>query len=69
MSDLDLDLDNEPLRFGKYKGQTPEEIAEHDPGYIVWLYDTIKPRLCSKELALACESDEREDDDYSNPRW
>ena len=55
------DPDQTPLRFGKYKGSTPKEIAEFDPGYIVWLYDTIKPSVCSKALAQECE--EEDDDD------
>ena len=37
------DLDHTPLTFGKYKGQTPDEISEHDPSYIVWLYNNISP--------------------------
>ena len=61
-----MDLDLTPLKFGKYKGQTPEEIAEHDPSYIQWMYDTIKPPPCSKELALACEQDERDEEDELN---
>lgn len=49
------EYDNKPLTFGKYKGKTPKEISDHDPGYIVWLYDTILPKKCSKELRNACE--------------
>lgn len=37
---------------------TPEEIAEHDPSYVVWMYDTVSPKRCSKTLALACEGDD-----------
>ena len=54
----DIALDHTPLRFGKYKGQTPDEISEHDPGYIVWMFDTIKDRKnCSQTLANACRGD------------
>lgn len=51
-----------PLTFGKYKGQSPDEIAEHDPGYVVWLYENIKPRVVGRDLALACERDVREEE-------
>ena len=53
----EIDIDNEPLRFGKHKGKTPEEIAEIDPRYVVWLYDSITPKVRSKTLALACEDE------------
>lgn len=57
------DPDDTPLTFGKYRGETPNEIAEKDGSYIVWLYDKINPKVCTKALALACEMDEREEDD------
>lgn len=60
---LTKNLDRSPLVFGKYIGQTPEEIAEEDPAYIVWMYENIKPRRCSKDLAIACEQDDREYED------
>lgn len=56
------DLDNTPLRFGKHKGLTPEQVAKVDPGWIVWAYEHIHPAPFSKSLALACEVDERERD-------
>lgn len=62
------DLDTTPLTFGKYKGQTPEDVAELDPSYIVWLFDTVTPKRCSKALALACE-DEIDDDDHFDGGW
>jgi hypothetical protein len=54
------DLDNTPVTFGKYKGHTPEEISVVDPGYIVWMFDNIKPAKCSKELRDGCEWELRE---------
>ena len=51
------DLDYTPLTFGKYTGQTPDEISEHDPSYIVWLYNNISPRKCSIWLKELCECD------------
>ena len=53
-------MDELPLTFGKYKGQTPEKITEHDPSYIVWLNENVRPQRVSKELAEACEWDVRE---------
>ena len=58
-------LDETPLTFGKYKGKTPEEIAEIDESYIVWLYENVEPKKCSKQLYLACEMDIREYEDLS----
>jgi hypothetical protein len=55
-------IDDSPLQFGKYIGQTPNQIAEHSPGYIRWLYETI-PGNVSRELYLACEGEEDLDGD------
>ena len=49
------DLDETPLTFGKYKGDTPDEIAKKNPVYICWLYETIEPKKCSKLLYLSCD--------------
>ena len=27
------------MPFGKYRGQTLDQIADNDPGYVVWLAD------------------------------
>ena len=71
-----MDKDHTPLSFGKYKGKTPEEIAEIDGSYVVWMFENVTPIPCSKELAEACEADEREDDEewatgaqYGIDRW
>lgn len=62
------DLDNTPLRFGKHKGLTPEQVSKVDPGWIVWAYANLNNKPCSKSLALACEDpdeyDSRFDEDY-----
>ena len=58
-----MDKDTTPLSFGKYKGKTPEEIAEIDGSYVVWMFENVKQQTCSKELAEACEADEREDEE------
>lgn len=59
-----MNIDLVPLSFGKYKGMTPEQIADRDPAYIVWLYEHHQPRVCTKSLMLACadEMDEQEED-------
>lgn len=49
------DLDDQPLTFGKYKGQTPNEVGDHDPAYMMWAFENITPVPCSKDLYTACE--------------
>lgn len=49
------DIDNTPLTFGKYKGDTPDEISEHDPGYIIWMAENIKEQYCSDALYQFCQ--------------
>jgi hypothetical protein len=34
--DVEVLLDRQPLNFGKWKGQTPKEIAKIAPSYLVW---------------------------------
>lgn len=58
-----MNLDLVPLSFGKYKGMTPEQIADQDPGYIVWLYDHHHPQVCTKTLMLACADEMDEQDE------
>jgi len=53
----DEELDHTPLDFGQYKGQTPSQIAEHDPGYIVWVAKTFTNRKVSPALVKACKED------------
>lgn len=55
-----VSLDETPLPFGKWKGRTPEQVADVDPGYIMWLYENVQPKRCSRGLYLACEMDVRE---------
>lgn len=55
------DLDHTPLIFGKYVFRTPDQIAEDDPEYIVWMYrewqNSGKPPPCSKLLYDACREE------------
>lgn len=55
-------LDETPLTFGKYKGMTPNEIAEEDEDYLVWAYETLDIKPCSKALYLACYEDSGDGD-------
>jgi len=48
-------LDDTELTFGKYKGETPNEIAEEDPQYLMWMYDTLNTKFCTKKLRDQCE--------------
>lgn len=50
----DEELDHTPLKQGKYKGQTPSQVAEHDPGYIVWMSEHFTEKLVSDLLARTC---------------
>ena len=69
------DLDNKPLTFGKYEGETPNEIAEHNPQYIVWMYDNLDYKNCTLDLRNECEEmhsfeDEKEmDNDFGFDGW
>ena len=62
------DIDNDPMRFGKYKGETPMQIVEHDPQYIVWLYENITPKVCTKDLYQCAEMDSEDGADEGD-RW
>lgn len=45
-------IDNSPLTFGKYKGQTPNQVYRHDPGWLVWAAENVKNReVCSEYIA------------------
>lgn len=59
-------LDRSPLVFGKYKGRTPEEVAEIDQSYVVWMYENVSPAPCSTELYEDCR---RDVDDDENEHW
>lgn len=55
----DIDIDKEPVRFGKHIGKTPTQIAEEDPSYLIWAYETFTTQKpCSKDLYEACLLDE-----------
>lgn len=47
------------MPFGKYKGQSLEQISEHDGQYILWLRDEKVIRIAS-EFSDAVEMDVRE---------
>ena len=69
MTEEDLILDKTPLTFGKYKGMTPDEVSEQDPSYVVWMYETIKPKKCSYFLYESCLRDLKpdEEEEYDGP--
>ncbi len=48
-------IDDTKLTFGKHSGSTPNEIADGDPNYIVWLYDNLDTKFCSRRLRQYCE--------------
>lgn len=53
----DEELDHTPMKEGKYKGQTPSQIAEHDPQYIVWMSEHFTDKKVSDVLVRACMED------------
>ena len=55
-------LDFTPLTFGMHSGKTPDEISSYAPAYIVWLYENVNPRKCSRALYLACQEADDNDD-------
>lgn len=53
------------ISFGKYKGQTFEEIVEHSPMYIIWLHRNINTLdIPSKVLVEAYSSLKDEPHDF-----
>lgn len=49
-------LDHTPLKFGKFKGQTPDKIAQTTDGsYLVWAYENVQGfDVCSHALYKDC---------------
>lgn len=56
--------DERPLTFGKYKGESPNEIAKHDPEYLTWIYENVEERPVSTELYEACQLDIAENNEF-----
>lgn len=50
------DLDDTPLTFGKHQGKTPDEISEEDPSYIVWMWETVEVKHCSRGMYNYCKA-------------
>jgi len=51
------ELDHTPLTFGQYKGQTPSQIAEHDPEYLIYAATTWDKPIASDVLIKACKDE------------
>ncbi len=58
--------DDIQLTFGKYKGRSPEDISEYDPGYIVWLVKNVDANICSKALYEYCLRETRRSNDFDS---
>jgi hypothetical protein len=52
-----IDIDEQPLTFGKYIGYSSDQVAATDPEYLVWLYDNSEVKPCTKHLRDLCEMD------------
>lgn len=49
-------LDKTPLEFGPYTGRAPNELLDHDPVYLCWLYENTDPKRCSMELYVLADT-------------
>jgi len=56
---------NDKILFGKYKGKTISEIAEENPGYIVWLDENVKTISIDQKIVADCEEISDEENDYA----
>lgn len=59
-------LDHSIMTRGKYSlgrgnPQTANWVAEHDPGYLVWAYESWTPKPCSDLLYRECKREVEED--------
>lgn len=50
-------LDHTPTRGGKHPGKTWNEVAELDPSYVTWAYETWSTPPCSELLYRECLKD------------
>lgn len=56
------DLDHTPLTWGRHAGRTPSWVAENDPEYLVWMYESVANRPpCSQALYKSTRQDLRDD--------
>lgn len=52
---------NPVFTFGRYKGETHNDIAKKDPGYMVWAYENVAFHASiSEDLYLACDMEVQE---------
>lgn len=63
--------DKEPLGFGKYTFNSPEDISDKDPQYIIWLYEkhTSGKDIVSRDLYNSCVmavEEQDHTDDYAS---
>lgn len=53
----DEQLDHTAVSRGKYSGRTPDQIAQRDASYLVWMYENWTPKPCSALLYRECRKD------------
>ncbi len=56
----DEELDHTPMTCRKHAGKTPSHVADVDPSYLVWAYETWSTKPCSKMLYQECVWDVQE---------
>jgi hypothetical protein len=63
---MTANIDDVPIGFGKYTFNTPNQIADKDPRYLVWAYENtvIGKKSISRELYNSCVLD-LEDADHT----
>lgn len=50
----DEEVDHTPLPVGVYRGQTPSQVAEHDPAYLIHMAETCSWKVASDVLIRTC---------------
>lgn len=52
---VEYSVDDDQLTFGKYRGQTPNQVYKTDPGWLIWAHKTVTNRVtCTQELVDKC---------------
>ena len=65
-----IDIDDQPLCFGKHEGRTPNELFEQEEySYLAWLGENITDPPCMSEDLYDCARAEILDEDQGGYEW
>lgn len=64
-----IDPYKDVITFGKYKGETYDEIAEYDPSYIIWIKENVKGVKLPSDYTDAIEWDIMDSEDVYLDAW